>query len=930
MILSNRRDAGYTIISRFEQSLRNYISNVLTNTTADFRLLVPSGVINKARERYGAADFDNIDEILENSDFPDLKEIALYQSNFQILIGDKLTREDFIEEMDELYTLRCKIAHIKGFFTSIDLDKLIELSADIAAIFNDREFMRLINAINEDPGSVIVKIPSDFIIDQLEANGIINNIPVPDYEFEGGFVGREADRKKIIQYLNADKFAVITVTGAGGVGKTALALRVIQELTQKPKQRPFDAIIWLSAKENKLTALGIEDIEPTLRSYEELLDTIIEVLGFDSEKPIDIEKKESLVKSIIDLSNKLLVVIDNLETITDERIINFIIEAPLKVKFLITSRKGIGQIEIRHELKQLKEKEAIYLFRQLAKDKQLTSLLPLKDETIKKYVEKVSYYPLAIKWVIGQIARGKDINRIIDSIRDTESDISRFCFEQIFNSLPEDSKNILFAICCFDEDPTSSLLQYVVGQTDEIFDKSVEELILVSLIIPEQFQNEKNSISRKFSMLSLTKGYVRLQLNKNSSKKNQIVKRIIEVENTITITEKAKKEYRHSLHNLGALTDEEKVAAILAQAAFQKYQSGRYEEATEDYKKAIKIAPGFSAIYRNWGVMESYEGHLQEADKLMEKAENLNDQDPQIYLLWGNILRKNGKHHEAVKKYEKAHELDCDDHIILNALGTAKGKLGEYAKANEYLQKAIKTKLSIESTKHEIINKTAIADNLINWGDALLKDRNFDEANRKLTEAIVILKNLKDFGPDPKIYSALTKATLRKAFFHIRQNQNTQAAYYLNSVFNSTPRTFNHHVYKIKAGLELAEILLNEGNSEKAKTIIKEIEQNYKGSEIFRRPNTEALYGKYNELKSQLFNAEKIRGKISKVNLASNYVIISNDNNEEDTYIANNEDFIPRLSLLSKELRDKSVLFTPIEKETNNGKKKQAKFIRLV
>jgi hypothetical protein len=49
-----------------------------------------------------------------------------------------------------------------------------------------------------------------------------------------------------------------------------LALKVIQEITQKPKSTKFDAIVWLSAKENRLSPFGIEDIEPTLkvmRSY---------------------------------------------------------------------------------------------------------------------------------------------------------------------------------------------------------------------------------------------------------------------------------------------------------------------------------------------------------------------------------------------------------------------------------------------------------------------------------------------------------------------------------------------------------------------------------------------------------------------------------------------------------------------------------------
>ena len=403
--------------------------------------------------------------------------------------------------MDELYSLRCKIAHVKGFFTSIDLDKLIEHTTDIAKIFSDENFLELIDKINTSPSEVIIKIPSDFVEDFLETNGIVHNLPVADYNYEGGFVGRDDDKKKIKQYLKSEKFPVVTITGAGGVGKTSLALKIIEEITQS-KTNLFDSILWLSAKENKLSPLGIEEIEPTLKSYEELLDTFINLFNFTDILTNDsIVEKEKLTNTIIDLSENILVVIDNLETITDERIINFILDAPVKVKFLVTSRKGIGQVERRYQLKELKAKEAIYLFRQVAKDKQMPQLAKLQDEVIKEYVQKVSFYPLAIKWVLGQVARGKDINRVINSIHKDESDVSKFCFEQIFETLSDNCKKILFTITSMETSPTRSILQHITEIEDNPFEDTIEELILVSLIIPEQYQNESKEIATNYTLL---------------------------------------------------------------------------------------------------------------------------------------------------------------------------------------------------------------------------------------------------------------------------------------------------------------------------------------------------------------------------------------------------------------------------------------------
>src|SRR5690606_22258773 len=224
----------------------------------------------------------------------------------------------------------------------------------------------------------------------------------------------------------------------------------------------------------------------------------------------------------------------------------------------ITSRKGIGQVERRHELKELKAKEAVYLFRQLARDKQLPSLASLPDETIKSYAGKVSFYPLAIKWVIGQVARGKTINAVIDAIHTSDSDISKFCYEQIFSTLSDDCKRILYTLSLLDASPNSSVLEYVVELDEQAFDDGSEELIRVSLVIHEQFQNEKKEISTRYSLLTLTKGYTRIQLNKNIDLREHLKNKINQVESTISTTERAKKEYKHSLYNFGAKSDEEK------------------------------------------------------------------------------------------------------------------------------------------------------------------------------------------------------------------------------------------------------------------------------------------------------------------------------------------------------------------------------------
>src|SRR5690554_4654467 len=240
MIITNRRDIGYTILSRFEETFRETLNNLLSNTYDDIYTNVPKGILEKAKERTNS-EFETTLDFFENIDFPDLKEITLFKEHFNFFNSECISKSDFSDYMTQLYELRCKIAHIKGSFTSIDLDKLIELSQHISNCFNFKNITQLIQRIKENPEKeILISIPSDFFIETYNNSGIINNLPIPDYEHDGGFVGRDEDRKKIIQYLSLPKFPVVTITGSGGVGKTALALRIVQDILENGNQLKLD------------------------------------------------------------------------------------------------------------------------------------------------------------------------------------------------------------------------------------------------------------------------------------------------------------------------------------------------------------------------------------------------------------------------------------------------------------------------------------------------------------------------------------------------------------------------------------------------------------------------------------------------------------------------------------------------------------------
>jgi tetratricopeptide (TPR) repeat protein len=687
----------------------------------------------------------------------------------------------------------------------------------------------------------------------------------------------------------------------------------------------FDAIVWLSAKEDQLTYTGIEELEPSLKNYENLLKTILEVMGYGSIEDHSLEECEKDVETIFEIHDKILLIIDNFETVKDTRIVDFILDSPKNCNILVTSRRGIGQVERRYELQQLREQEAIFLFRQIAKDKGLIDLAKLSTEIIKNYVNKVSCYPLAIKWVIGKASLGHNIRELTDEITSSTSDISLFCFDHIFNSLTEKSRLVLFTLSTFEETPSSGIVKYISDLSAEAFSDSIYELILVSLIIPEQFSDANGEIETKFSLLPLTKGYVRKQLDNDTITKRNIDERYRSVQVTVEEANRAKKKYRFSLQNLGATTEEEKVASMLVQTAFQKYQSGRYGDAVHDYERASEIAPNFSSIYRNWAVMESNESHNALANKLMEKAAKLSPEDPQIWLTWGNMSRRIDRIEDALKYYQKAMKLTPNDCVILNALGQVKCRQGNHSDAHILFMKALEMDSAGCSIRHEIINKSSIADNLLRWAENLNKDKNFSLAEEKYLEAIQFAEDAFELDPnDEKTAKKLRQIQLNTGIFFRERSNNNLAVKYLIKASSGEPNKYQEARLFLQAKIEMALMLEKHSLSKRISETLSPYVIN-----LAKRIHS----GMYRKITDILSNTElestRIKGKVIRVNNERSFVIIESDISRGETFLGLKSSFCDFYDSLL-DILGETVSFIPKIDKYRNEEKQVAINIKIL
>src|SRR5215831_12634220 len=686
----SRKDIGYALYSRLEEAFRFWLKDkILGIFGSEWQSFVPPGVWLKVNEKSRSLSGSQIDDplvVFEETDIPDIMEIVCYKGNFPRYVQAGVIKiEEFRSIIGKLYELRNKIAHVKLNFTAIDLDLLIEIANALLPLLgsNGGELKDALDCLKNNPSRILVSIPSDFqIYGDTWDFAHLNNLPPADYDPDGGFIGRKDDLNRIEKLVLGDLHRVVTVSGAGGVGKTAIVHYLCENLLRK-ESFPFSALVWVSAKEEVLSPTGIERIEPTIQNYEEVLDNIIATLGWvdDLDKPI--EKKQEVVDIILGAGAKgILLVVDNLETIRDNRVVEFIKDFPPPSKVLITSRLGLGEVERRYPLKEMSKKDALVLLRTVAREKGVDDLVRMADDVLATYVEKMSCYPLAIKWVIGQVALGKDINVAVAGLTSSTGDVARFCFEYIFDSLlNENARLVLYSLAMYEKPLTLGVLSHVANLEPEALESAIRELTLASLILPTQTMVGDEAVETRYELLPLTTNYIRTKLTERPEINRLMRSRIAMVQTLIEEADKAGKAYRYSLADMGAETEEEKIAATWALTAHQKSQAGDYSGAVDALRRATQIAPNFPALYRNWAIIEAGSGFYDQADSLMKRSTNMDPNDPRLWFAWGNIEKDRQRYDKASEYMTKALVLSPNDAPILGSLGEIEKRRGNYQEA---------------------------------------------------------------------------------------------------------------------------------------------------------------------------------------------------------------------------------------------------------
>lgn len=244
------------------------------------------------------------------------------------------------------------------------------------------------------------------------------------------FIGRQEEITRLLELLSPRHAAhLISVDGIGGVGKTTLVLEAAYRCLYASYNNEaflgvptFDVIIFTSAKQHYLMPFGLlpclaprQTLDDIFRQISRMLDEL-DITGASFEEQLD------LIKDALSCQRTLLIV-DNLETMENQQaVLGFLHELPPTVKAVITTREQIVFVPVR--LTSMPEEDGLCLIQHEAQEKGVS----LRHKDSQALYKVTGGIPVAISYVIGQLANGYPIKEVLQGVSQSTGDVARFCF----------------------------------------------------------------------------------------------------------------------------------------------------------------------------------------------------------------------------------------------------------------------------------------------------------------------------------------------------------------------------------------------------------------------------------------------------------------------------------------------------------------------
>lgn len=729
------RMSCFSLISSIETDLRDMIFDEVGNLK---EVLLPDDVLTTASERYKdhnkkmfLIDRDGLRTILDFVDFYDLFKILNKISRVQQAFNeDELSF--IVRGLENFTPLRNRVCHSRPLEAS-DFSELIDFTRELMSLGVNVAWANTRVAVNnlDNPAfALTLSIPEFW---KSQRRSIFNNLPLPEFD-DIGFIGRLKDRKSINTLL-ASNTKVISIVGEGGIGKTALAQRCLYDILElcedKTQETPlYDIVLWVSLKTNRLTSIGIEQIRDAISSGVGLFQNISSTLGSINNGDID-----SILKEICVYMEefKILLCIDNLETISSNEVREFLANIPQQSKILITTRMGLGEIEYRYKLDKLDDKPSAQLMRSLSRLLNIESLYSKKQEAVIVICKSLYNNPLLIKWYVLSVASGKSQAEVINKRGGGFQEALKFCFENLYDCLSEVEVDVIGVIACWRKPVSAVELRFILSETNEVaVEEALNQLHNSSMLE----SNTDYSDSRTYALTGVASEFI-TSLRPASTEIYELVKRKKkELQAILDQQVLMHNAYKYDLNAIYWSSRDENICAIYLKKAQTEFRLGRGDKAAEHIRTAKAMMPDFSECYRINSII--LKDAPFQAQSELEHAVQLNPNSSLTRYAYAQFYLKEEDYPSAEEQIVEALRIDSEDVSLKTCKAWIYLCTGRYRLGAEIYEEIIPLQSS-RRKKFRLSTFDQAASCYIRFAEQLLRDTDYAEAKKSLVRAEEII-----------------------------------------------------------------------------------------------------------------------------------------------------------------------------------------------
>lgn len=305
---------------------------------------------------------------------------------------------------------------------------------------------------------------------------------------------------------------LVSVDGAGGIGKTALADWLVRTRTVDAR---WHEVAWVTARQQILNAGGA--LRPTNRPLltpAALIDALYEQLLTVPGAPAPgAPERQRRVHAALKAQPHLIVV-DNLETVADlDTLLDMLGDLAAPTKFLITTRHSLHHVAgiYSYRAPELAPADASALIRWEAEVRNLPALAAAGDAELAAIYAVAGGNPLALRLVAGQ-THLHTLDTVLDNLREARGKAAEALYTHIYRSawdqLDERSRQVLLLMPLVSESGGGmDFLQAVSGLGLGGLQDALDRLITLNLV-----DSRGDLHARSYSIHSLTRSFLLQQV----------------------------------------------------------------------------------------------------------------------------------------------------------------------------------------------------------------------------------------------------------------------------------------------------------------------------------------------------------------------------------------------------------------------------------